>query len=271
MNSFFDPFLDNEKALKKFLTKSEIISLNNELTSDQMMFYNQKLVNYLYSIKEINDLQKLDKRLDKCLKNINKIRIKSDIKNYAIVVVKPEMLPFENQLIDFLTKKQFKIKANISKAITKKQFMLMYKKQIFLSGSIFDLPSRMLNLINKQIHILVVYKQRETACADELNQLKGRLGVIDPNTIRGIGANCINWVIKNASKMELNCIDPIQMFRGIIKYDFGKDPSVFKNLENPMLFFFANCVHIPEYNELSEHIKILLSKKEIQLYINNNL
>ena len=269
MNEFFIPFKNNKKLLKRFLTQDEIKLLNNELAPEQMLIYNKKMINWLYSIKDSADVENLKPIISKNIDKINKKVIKSDTRRYGLIIVKPEMLKMEDDLVSFLENKDFVIKNIIRKKISRRQFMMLYKRQLTSPETQYDLPTRMINLINKTIHIFVVTSKKCNNCSEELNRFKGKLGVIDDYTIRGIGANHINNVIKNASDQELSYIDPIQMCRGNVKYDFGKDNSVFINLENPLLFFIANCVHIPDYKELEEHTKILLNQREINKFIND--
>jgi len=269
MNEFFIPFKNNKNLLKKFLTKAEIKTLDSELKPEIMLSYNKKMINWLYTINDTLETEKLKSIIDNDIDIVNKKIIKTNVSKCGLVIVKPEMLGMRNELIKFLESRNFVVKSIIRKKISRKQFKMIYKRQLTSQETQFDLPTRMINLINKTMYIFVVTKNECENCSNELNQFKGKLGQINDFTIRGIGANYINNIIKNASSSEMSYIDPIQMCRGNVKYDFGNDNSVFVNLENPILFFIANCVHIPDNKELEEHIKILLSQREINKFINN--
>lgn len=270
MNNFYRPFVNNKKYLKKFLSHKQVLSLNRELKDFEMLEYNNLMKEYLYGLKNL-DISQFKEKLRDDIENVNKKNIKIDITKYGIILVKPEMIGFEKQLIDFLENKGFYIEYNLPIKVNKKQFKMLYKRQIVSQETQFDMPSRMLNLINKASRILIVTNKSVVNCSDVLNQFKGKLGAFDDNTIRGFGAKLIDSVISKSTFKELSYIDPIQMCRGNVKYDFGKDDGAFKNLQNPLLFFIANCVHIPDFKELEEHTKILLSQRQINKFINTIL
>lgn len=267
VNKFFIPFKNNKTINKKYLTRDELKQLKGTLCPQQMLLYNDKMRRFLYSSSSEREECDVKFSIEKNIKFYNKKIIKCDTSKYGLILVKPEMLLFEREVLSLLTRNGFVVVKNIHKKLNREQFMCLYKRQITSLETQFDLPTRMINIINKPVHVLIVKKSNSSNCAKELNALKGQIGEINDSTFRGIGAFCIGEIIKDATFEELYYIDPIQMARGNVKYNFGKDDSVFKNLKYPILFFIANCVHIPDYEELGEHTKILLTQKEISSYV----
>lgn len=267
MNKFFIPFKNNKKINKKYLTRDERKQLKGTLCPQQMLLYNDKMRRFLYSSSHEREECCIKFSIEKSIELYNKKTIKCDTSRYGLILLKPEMLLFESEVLRLLIKNDFVVVKKIRKKLNRKQFMCLYKRQIASLETQYDLPTRMINIINKPVQVIIVKKSNSSNCAKELNAIKGKIGEINDSTFRGVGAYCIGEIIKNATFEELSYIDPIQMARGNVKYNFGKDDSVFKNLTYPILFFIANCVHIPDYEELGEHTKILLTQKEISSYI----
>ena len=256
-----------------------------QLTAEESIFCNELLADSLYH-KEVADLirRKREKEIFKIYEH-NLIRFQKNkktlikrilTKNIELVLIRPEMLCFENQIVDFVEINGYTVIKRISIVMDFNQYLCLYKEGLADPESWNDFPTRTLMYINKECIVLIIKKKdSHSEILDDADYFfkfyKGERGRKQPCTLRGdLTYNNLNAVLANKEikEMALFILDPIMCYRHIVNGKITTDGSHI-GYDSPFLFYAGAGVHIPNRSEMSKDMAVLFLKEELNEIYNS--
>ncbi len=274
---------ENSQIIEKLISKSFVKrSRHNKLTTIEVVNANHVLADYVYGPKiatlvRAHDFDRLNNVYNKVSNDIlipDIITKKIDFNKIGLVIVRPELINIQKKCVDLIEKQQLDI-------IYRKKFKINFNKywQLYHHGltdpeSYYDFPTRTLNYINKDLILLIITASKHKTnqpISDILNDIKGKQGTHTSNTLRGdLAFNKLKQLIKgNGSNFTYSgniALDPIGAYRHLISDRITSDRA-HVTADVPILFYAGQGVHIPNSQEISRDIRVLLQKDELESLI----
>lgn len=264
--------------IKNFGLKYYKLSKLNALSGNMIRTANIKLQRLLYGD---SFYEKLNNGKEKELQNENLKLIESynkklsdfneeQLKNLALVVVRPESYYQKKKIKKYLLKNKLQLILSKTTQIGFEQYRVLYPFGSSCKDAQTQFPTRTLNYINHKLYIMVFYAKHDCFRVDNLCEfvakLKGKPGCIQENTIRYefCYKDLKKLIEKNKLQKDLYYLDAIGMYRAIIDSKFKCEDSIYYKADDKLIYFIGQCIHCPEYDELKKDISATLSCKDIR-------
>lgn len=246
---------------------------------------NEALAEHLYG-NEIADLVKRHKqaRLDKLQSEVveavsapESSLNELDTSKLGVIVIRPEAIELVDQTRILLEQSGLGVVLDKHTKINFEQYWSLYGPGLRDPDSKYDFPTRTLNYMNRNIHILVVTANPDsldtTPVSDYItNELKGRQGSYTPNTIRGdIAYTALRRLVNIDSTGFLDrstnmALDPIGAYRQLVRGHVASD-RLHSTADSPILFYAGQSMHVPNNEEIGRDLRVLLSAEDIALIV----
>lgn len=151
------------------------------------------------------------------------------------------------------------------------QYWILYHHGLKHQDSMLDFPTRTFNYIDNDVCLLVFTGNKNElevqTISDYLFRYKGKHGIYTPNTLSGdIAFNELKkyLVSQNEFTKEANiALDPIGAYRMLARGKIDSD-RCHEIADNPLLFYSAQAVHIPNRYEINKDLGILCDEQDLE-------
>ena len=279
----FYPLLNNYNKIEKIFGKDFL----NKSANDTLNYEDFIYANYVLSVATYGeDIAKmiaernivgLDKSYQELLFNIpkNESVIDFNLDEVGMVLIRPEVLGEKEKYKELLKSLKLFLLLEKDFKISFDQYRVLYHHGLKHKDTILDFPTRTFNYVDNDVCMLVVTGNRNElqvpTISDYLFKYKGNHGTYTKNTLRGDIAfkSLEKYTLSNNSfKKEANVpLDPIGAYRMIVRGNIESD-RCHEIAEDPLLYYSAQAVHIPNRYELSKDFNVLCDDKDIELISN---
>ena len=198
---------------------------------------------------------------------------KVDFDRLGLVLVRPEISQITQRCMELISANGLEIVEHRRITIDFKQYWALYHHGLSEREALSDFPTRTLNYIEKECHLLLLYGDPANFGVQSISEylgtkLKGRQGRYAPRTLRGDVAFChLHSFITSDERgtfMEYAnlALDPIGAYRHLARGLTRSDGS-HTTADSPLLFYAGQGVHIPNRGEIESDLRILCSEWEI--------
>lgn len=273
------PLLDNYRKIENifgldFVNKSE----NDELSIDDFLYANDKLSRRIYgetiaSLIKNRRIDKLDMLYNGLLSTMPNINISNEINldDLGMILIRPETLGAKEKYKEFLKSLKLELLLEKDFKVCFEQYWILYHHGLKHQDSMLDFPTRTFNYIDNDVCLLVFTGNKNElevqTISDYLFRYKGKHGIYTPNTLRGdIAFNELKkyLVSQNEFTKEANiALDPIGAYRMLARGKIDSD-RCHEIADNPLLFYSAQAVHIPNRYEINKDLEILCDEQDIE-------
>ena len=272
------PLLDNYRKIENifgldFVNKSE----NDELSIDDFLYANDKLSRRIYgetiaSLIKNRRIDKLDMLYNGLLSTMPNINISNEINldDLGMILIRPETLGAKEKYKEFLKSLKLELLLEKDFKVCFEQYWILYHHGLKHQDSMLDFPTRTFNYIDNDVCLLVFTGNKNElevqTISDYLFRYKGKHGIYTPNTLRGdIAFNELKkyLVSQNEFTKEANiALDPIGAYRILARGKIDSD-RCHEIADNPLLFYSAQAVHIPNRYEINKDLRILCDEQDL--------
>ena len=273
------PLLDNYRKIENifgldFVNKSE----NDELSIDDFLYANDKLSRRIYgetiaSLIKNRRIDKLDMLYNGLLSTMPNINISNEINldDLGMILIRPETLGAKEKYKEFLKSLKLELLLEKDFKVCFEQYWILYHHGLKHQDSMLDFPTRTVNYIDHDVCLLVFTGNKNElevqTISDYLFRYKGKHGIYTPNTLRGdIAFNELKkyLVSQNEFTKEANiALDPIGAYRMLARGKIDSD-RCHEIADNPLLFYSAQAVHIPNRYEINKDLGILCDEQDLE-------
>lgn len=273
------PLLDNYRKVENifgldFVKKSE----NDELLIDDFLYANDKLSRKIYgetiaSLIKSRRIDKLDMLYNGLLSTMPNINISNEINldDLGMVLIRPETLGAKEKYKEFLKSLKLELLLEKDFRVCFEQYWILYHHGLKHQDSVLDFPTRTFNYIDNDVCLLVFTGNKDElevqTISDYLFRYKGKHGIYTPNTLRGdIAFNELKkyLVSQNEFTKEANmALDPIGAYRMLARGKIDSD-RCHEIADNPLLFYSAQAVHIPNRYEINKDLRVLCDEQDLE-------
>lgn len=273
------PLLDNYRKIENifgldFVNKSE----NDELSIDDFLYANDKLSRRIYgetiaSLIKNRRIDKLDMLYNGLLSTMPNINISNEINldDLGMILIRPETLGAKEKYKGFLKSLKLELLLEKDFKVCFEQYWVLYHHGLKHQDSMLDFPTRTFNYIDNDVCLLVFTGNKNElevqTISDYLFRYKGKHGIYTPNTLRGdIAFNELKkyLVSQNEFTKEANiALDPIGAYRMLARGKIDSD-RCHEIADNPLLFYSAQAVHIPNRYEINKDLRILCDEQDLE-------
>ena len=273
------PLLDNYRKIENifgldFVNKSE----NDELSIDDFLYANDKLSRRIYgetiaSLIKNRRIDKLDMLYNGLLSTMPNINISNEINldDLGMILIRPETLGAKEKYKEFLKSLKLELLLEKDFKVCFEQYWILYHHGLKHQDSMLDFPTRTFNYIDNDVCLLVFTGNKNElevqTISDYLFRYKGKHGIYTPNTLRGdIAFNELKkyLVSQNEFTKEANiALDPIGAYRILARGKIDSD-RCHEIADNPLLFYSAQAVHIPNRYEINKDLRILCDEQDLE-------
>lgn len=273
------PLLDNYRKIENifgldFVNKSE----NDELSIDDFLYANDKLSRRIYgetiaSLIKNRRIDKLDMLYNSLLSTMPNINISNEINldDLGMILIRPETLGAKEKYKEFLKSLKLELLLEKDFKVCFEQYWILYHHGLKHQDSMLDFPTRTFNYIDNDVCLLVFTGNKNElevqTISDYLFRYKGKHGIYTPNTLRGdIAFNELKkyLVSQNEFTKEANIpLDPIGAYRMLARGKIDSD-RCHEIADNPLLFYSAQAVHIPNRYEINKDLGILCDEQDLE-------
>lgn len=256
-------------------------SASGSLSVDSTLQANEALGELLYgsevsSLLRAGHITQLGKLAADNLQEVslpNKALEPMDLRTVGMVVIRPEIVELRGDCRDLLVSYGLSVVEEKLIELTFAQYWGMYHHGLVHPDAYHDFPTRTLNYIGKPSHLMIVTAGPDVTqgltTSDYLTaRIKGRQGVSQPATLRGdIAYNAlrssVSRVRKGAFKTPCDTIahDPVGAYQHLVQGSIRSD-GAHNTVDEPLLFYAAQGVHIPDTDEMMRDLSILCTEAE---------
>lgn len=273
----FYPLLENEEIIKHLLGADYIkSSLNDSLTSSEFLEANNTLAKYIYgdyiaNLVINNEYEKINSLHREFVASFHNRHIDQylNFDEIGMILVRPEVVGRADNFIEFLKSKNLAVLYRKKTQISFDQYWLMYHHGFMHEECKLDFPSRTFNYIHKDLELIVVTgdlnQMPVTSISDYIFGFKGKHGLYTKGTLRGdIAYHILNGYTKNGLfiKNSKLALDPIGAYRCITN-DLVKNDRSHQAVDNQLLFYAGQAVHIPDKFEIVRDLSVLCEDNDI--------
>lgn len=255
-----------KKSRKDKLTIDDFLEANDILSKN---IYGSTIANYIKN----RDIEALDKLYYNLLSTMPNRSLLSDfnLDDIGMVLIRPETLGEKEKYIDFLKSLKLNLIFQKDFQVNFEQYWVLYHHGLRHENSVLDFPTRTFNYINNDVSLLVLTGDRENlnipTISDYLLMYKGKHGTYTPHTLRGdIAFNSLKNYLKDESTFITDAnvpLDPIGAYRMLARDKIDSD-GCHKSADNPLLFYAAQAVHIPNRFEIQKDLSVLCDDDDLQ-------
>lgn len=273
------PLLDNYRKIENifgldFVKKSE----NDELSVDDFLYANDRLSKKVYgekiaSLIRNREIDKLDMLYNELISTMPNRNLSSEINldDLGMILIRPETLGAKEKYKNFLKSLRLELLLEKDFRVCFEQYWILYHHGLKHQDSVFDFPTRTFNYIDNDVCLLVFTGNKDElevqTISDYLFRYKGKHGIYTLNTLRGdIAFNELKkyLISKDEFTGEANiALDPIGAYRMLVRGKIDSD-RCHEIADNPLLFYSAQAVHIPNRYEINKDLGVLCDDQDLQ-------